>query len=102
MKRIIPLLLFCWGIAFEASGQVNYSEHIAPIIYKNCTSCHRAGEIGPFPLTNYEEVSTWGRMIEFVTEIKYMPPWKPDQSYSNFVGENALTDRRNSNDCRIG
>ena len=36
---------------------LNYSEDISPIIYNNCTLCHRSGEIGAFlPLTNYLEV----------------------------------------------
>ena len=47
-----------------AFTQVNFSEHIAPIIYENCTSCHRAGEVGPMPLTNYQEISSWAGMIQ--------------------------------------
>ena len=36
---------------------LNYSEDISPIIYNNCTTCHRSGEIASFlPLTNYGEV----------------------------------------------
>ncbi len=87
----ILLLLGIMGY-FHSDAQVTYSEHIAPIIYNNCTSCHRDGEIAPFSLTNYNEVATWGSMIQYVTEIKYMPPWKPDKSYSHFVGESGLTD----------
>jgi len=30
--------------------------------------------------------------IKYVTEIKYMPPWKPNKDYSHFVGERGLTD----------
>ncbi|MEO0468683.1 MAG: T9SS type A sorting domain-containing protein [Bacteroidota bacterium] len=92
MKRLITSLLFALLINQFVSAQVNYSEDIAPIIYNNCTSCHRAGEIGPFPLTNYNQVAAWGQMIKYVTEIKYMPPWKPDPAYSHFVGEKGLTD----------
>lgn len=75
-----------------SKAQVNFSEHIAPIIYENCTSCHRQGEVGPMSLTNYEEVSAWAPMIQYVTEIKYMPPFPPDVSYSHFLYEKALTD----------
>lgn len=92
MKKVITLLSFSFLIQLQVNAQVNYSEHIASIIYNNCTSCHRAGEIAPFPLTNYQEVSSWGEMIQYVTETKYMPPWKPDKSYSHFVGESGLTD----------
>ena len=65
-------------------AQVTYSEQIAPIIYKNCSTCHRTGEIGPFTLTNYDEVSNWAENIKFVTQSRYMPPWKPDTEYSTF------------------
>ena len=92
MKQLITLLVFGTLGAIQSLAQVNYSEHIAPIIYNNCTSCHREGEIAPFPLTNYQEVAAWSGTIQYVTEIKYMPPWKPDRSYSNFVGESGLTD----------
>ena len=93
MKKIIPLLLLVFMLGLETKAQeVTYSEHIASIIYDNCTSCHRPGEIAPFALTNYEEVSAWGATIQYVTEIKYMPPWKPDPDYSNFVGERRLSD----------
>ena len=73
-------------------AQETYAEDIAPIIYKNCSTCHRQGEIGPLSLTNYEEVANWGDMIKLVTESKYMPPWQPDPNVSSFIGETILTD----------
>ena len=92
MKRNTTFLFLTMFGCSILKGQVNFSEHIAPIIYDNCTSCHRQGEVGPMPFTNYEEVSSWGGMIQYVTEIKYMPPWKPNMEYSHFVGERGLTD----------
>lgn len=94
MKRIILLCLFLGSTvaAMVAQSTVNYSEDIAPIILENCTVCHREGEIGPMPLTSFEEVRNWGFMIKYVTEIKYMPPWPPDQEYSHFLGERGLSD----------
>lgn len=92
MKRIIIILLVSISTYTATTAQITYSEHIAPIIYENCASCHREGEIGPFPLTNYEEVSNWSGMVKYTTQIKYMPPWKPDLTYSKFVGEKGLTE----------
>jgi len=91
MKQLFSFLLLGLWASNHLPAQITFSEHIAPIIYNNCTSCHREGEIGPFPLTNYNEVASWGQMIEYVTQIGYMPPWKPDPSYSTFVGEKGLT-----------
>ena len=70
MKKIIPFLLFGIVGIFYADAQVNFSEHIAPIIYNNCTSCHRSGEVGPMHFTNYQEVVDWAGMIQYVTEIR--------------------------------
>ena len=88
MKNIFYLLLFP-VILFS---QVNYSEDISPIIYNNCTECHRVGGAGPMPFTSYEEVASLGVMIKYVTESGYMPPWHADPDYSNFLGERVLTD----------
>ncbi|MEM6378570.1 MAG: cytochrome c, partial [Bacteroidota bacterium] len=97
MKRLMIIsLLFVIGLSTSntATAQINFSEHIAPIIYDNCTSCHRQGEVGPMPLTSYEEVSSWAPMIEYVTAIKYMPPFPPDETYSHFLYEKSLTNEQ--------
>jgi hypothetical protein len=75
-----------------AFAQVTFTQHIAPIVFDHCVGCHRPGEIGPMPLTNYAEVSSQGNMVEYVTSIRYMPPWRPDPSYSTLRDENWLTD----------
>jgi hypothetical protein len=79
----------------EGQDAVTYTKDISPIIYKNCTVCHRAGEIGPFPLTNFEEVRDEAFTILSVTRKGYMPPWMPDREFSKFkfLGERGLTDQ---------
>ncbi len=71
--------------------QVTFSEHIAPIIYKNCTSCHRPGEAGPFSLITYKDAKSRSALMKFVTKTRFMPPWPADASYSHFIGEKVLT-----------
>jgi hypothetical protein len=70
---------------------VTFAEHIAPMVYQNCTSCHRPGEAGPFPLTNYAETKKRARLIAEVTGEKSMPPWHPDPGCGEFAGERRLT-----------
>jgi len=86
------LLLFSFGICYSGLSQITYSADIAEIIYKKCSTCHRSGEIGPMALTSYNEVSSWGETIKYVTSNKIMPPWQADPTYSHFLGENFLTD----------
>ena len=79
---------------------LNYSEDISPIIYNNCTTCHRSGEIGAFlPLTNYLEVYENRYWIAYAIEgdderhgEPIMPPWPPDREYSTFIGERYLNE----------
>ena len=70
---------------------VTFHQDVAPIIYQHCTECHRVGEIGPMPLTTFEEVMPYGEFIEYVTSTGYMPPWTPDEEYAHFVGERVLS-----------
>jgi len=70
---------------------VTFHADIAPVIYNECTQCHRVGEIGPMPFTTYEEVAAYGNFIEYVTQTGYMPPWTPDHNYSSLRGERFLT-----------
>lgn len=92
MKNLLLSIAFSSFSFSVFSQEVNFSQDIAPIIYNHCTTCHRPGEIGPFSLTNYEQVKAWAPMIQYVTSIKYMPPWKPDPSYQNYQRENYLTE----------
>lgn len=90
MKNILLLLCALFSFGFLNAQEITYSKDIAPIIYSNCTVCHRSGEVGPMALTSYDEVRNWGPMIQYVTEINYMPPWKPDKHYSRFLDERGL------------
>ena len=71
---------------------ISWSEHIAPIIYKNCTPCHRPGAAGTFDLLNYADAVKNANKIKFTTQIRYMPPWPADQNYTHFVDERVLSD----------
>lgn len=88
---MVLAFVFSTGCLF---GQVTFTKDIAPIIYNQCATCHRPGEIAPFSLTNYEEVRSYGETIKYVTEIKYMPPWKADPAYQHFLEENYLSNEQ--------
>ena len=96
-KKIIAALtlsLICLP-PLPAQDVVTYTKDISPIIYNNCTICHRPGEIGPFALTNFEEVRDEAYTILSVTRKGYMPPWMPDREFSKFkfLGERGLTNQ---------
>lgn len=99
IKRIIFsfhifILLFISSCRPNAKkkADITFSNDIAPIIYKNCTGCHRPGEAGPFPLLTYKDVSSRSKLIRFVTQSRFMPPWPADASYSHFINEKVLSE----------
>ena len=94
MKLFSTLAVVCVSALSSAAclaQSVTFHADIAPIIYNECTQCHRVGEIGPMPFTTYAEVAAYGNFIEYVIQTGYMPPWTPDHNYSSLRGERFLT-----------
>jgi hypothetical protein len=101
MRLGFPLLFIVFTFSFctdnkkeeiALSSVGTWSEHIAPVIFKNCSPCHRPGESGPFNLLTYEDAVKNANKIKFVTQSKFMPPWPADPSYVHFNGERVLSD----------
>jgi len=97
MKKYLSTLFLFFGLGTITFGQTTFAKEVAPIIYNKCTTCHRTGEIGPFPLTSYEEAANRSAIIREVVSTGYMPPWQPDPNYSHFLGEYYLTDEEKQN-----
>ena len=77
--------------AAGASAQPTFSSHVAPIIYENCTVCHREGGGAPYALVTYEDVSRRARMIVEVTQSQRMPPWLAVRGEVEFHNERGLS-----------
>src|SRR5262245_53904906 len=97
IQRLALILLIALPIGFAGSpagpqSGVTFSEHVAPIIFKNCASCHRPGEAAPFSLLSYEDVRKRGKLIASVTEKRYMPPWHAESEMGSFRDDRRLTD----------
>ncbi len=69
-----------------------WSRQIAPILYKNCTTCHHPGGAGPFSLLTYDDARRWSAQILTVTQSRYMPPWLPEPGYGDFADSRRLSD----------
>ncbi|MBI1320125.1 MAG: redoxin domain-containing protein [Candidatus Hydrogenedens sp.] len=74
--------------------EVNYTEHIAPILEKNCATCHRKGDVGPFAMNGYNKVKGWSSMIREVIMTDRMPPWSSDNEVQKFANDRSLTDEQ--------
>lgn len=76
---------------------ITYSNRIARILQSRCVECHRAGDIGPFALTTYDEVAGWSAMIAEVVRDKRMPPWHASSEFGHFRNDRQLSnDEKNA------
>ncbi|MFI5219402.1 MAG: T9SS type A sorting domain-containing protein [Bacteroidia bacterium] len=92
LKRVsFCILLFLFAGYLQVSAQTpDWSTVIAPIIYKNCSSCHHNGGIGPFPLMSYSHAVMASWNIKIKVTNKEMPPWPADPTYRHFAYEALL------------
>jgi Flp pilus assembly protein TadD len=105
-KWIVPLALTaCFVTVFvtrngvhAAEGRdvtkkvdVTWSGEIAPLVYRNCTTCHHPGGGGPFSLLTYQDARRWGTQMATVTQSRFMPPWLPEHGYGDFADERRLS-----------
>lgn len=74
--------------------QITFYQDVAPIVWKNCTSCHRKGESGPFELISYEQVKKHAAQMAKVTGSRFMPPWLPEKGFGDFADERRLSDEQ--------
>jgi len=75
----------------SARKKLTYSRDVATIIQKNCTGCHRPGEVSPFSLLTYDDAKKRAKQIALVVKSRFMPPWKAD-SHGEFADERRLTE----------
>ena len=82
--------------ALQESGPktaLTFDRDVAPIIFTNCTVCHRPGGSGPVSLLTYRDVQKHENQIVAVTRSRLMPPWLPEPGYGSFVDERRLSDQ---------
>jgi peroxiredoxin len=72
---------------------VSYYRDVLPILQKNCQSCHRPGEVGPFSLMNYKQAVNWASDITQYTHDRKMPPWKPTAG-PDYRNTRSLTEKQ--------
>ena len=86
----VLLVAVCFGCS-GGGGVPTFNRDIAPIVFQHCAPCHRPAGPAPFDLLSYADVSARAEQIAFVTESRYMPPWKPKRGYGRFAGERGLS-----------
>ena len=101
--RFILMALVCAALlsfshlhrpAHAAEAPVTWSRQIAPIVYRNCATCHHPGGGGPFSLLSYQDAYRRGPQMVQVTQSRFMPPWLPEPGYGDFADTRRLSDEQ--------
>jgi peroxiredoxin len=71
--------------------KISYAHDVAPILEKNCVSCHQKGSIGPFSMDNYAMVKGFAPMIREVIRTDRMPPYNADPHVGKFSDNKNLS-----------
>src|SRR5262244_789201 len=103
MNKARVAIIFCFAIASlfllpasqadttkPLSKQVTFTKDVAPIFFKNCAECHRAGEAAPFSVMSYKDVRPWAKSIREKVVNKEMPPWHADSHIGQFKNDRRL------------
>lgn len=100
---VTVLTITCWlfvaalgsaqqaGRAQQKPQTVTFARDVAPIVFRSCSSCHHAGEAGPFPLVTYGDVKSHARQIADATRKRLMPPWLPSADGPKFAEDAHLS-----------
>jgi hypothetical protein len=73
---------------------VTYYKDIAPLIARECASCHREGGAAGIPLETFDQTAELARTLAQITADRRMPPWPADASgdCNTFVDQRWLSD----------
>lgn len=91
MKRIFPLFVTLAACNLIFAQTPNWSEHVAPLMFENCTPCHHNGGFAPFSLVTYADASANAFGVYDAVGDGVMPPWPPDPDYRHLAFERVLS-----------
>ncbi len=82
------------SVADAEARVLTYYADVKPILDSKCVSCHQAGGVAPFVLTDPTTVVRLQRSIVASTQQKTMPPWLADNSCRDYQGDRSLTEEQ--------
>src|ERR1700758_1049393 len=68
-----------------------FAKDVAPLLQRNCQTCHRPGQAAPFSLLTYEQARPWAKAIKEAVVQRKMPPWFADPQYGHFANNPSLS-----------
>jgi hypothetical protein len=68
----------------------DYAQHVAPILERNCSTCHRSGTSAPFSFDDHDTVASNAAMIAEVVDQQRMPPWYASPGVGKFMNDRTM------------
>jgi hypothetical protein len=87
------ILIFATAANEANTKSVTFTRDVAPILFKSCAECHRAGEIAPMSLLTYQEVRPWAKSIRERVADRSMPPWFADPKHGHWANDARLSQK---------
>ena len=81
-------------VSAQRADGVTFNRDIAPILYADCVSCHRPGEVGPMSLITFADVRPWASAIKQKVVSRAMPPWGADRAHGTFANDPSIDDQK--------
>ena len=69
----------------------DFAKDVAPVLYRNCASCHRDGGLGPFSVLQADTVKAYADDIRDAVRTGYMPPWHAEGPHGTFTNDRRLS-----------
>ena len=88
---VMLLLVSGPTVTMTSENNVTFTKDVAPIFYKNCTGCHRPGEIAPMSLLTYNDARPWAKSIREKVANRDMPPWHADPKYGEWRNDRRIS-----------
>src|SRR6266545_1964758 len=92
---LIVMVALMWAPApaatQEAAPAITFYKDVLPVLQKNCQSCHRPGQIGPFSMLTFKDTRPWAKAMKVAVLSRVMPPWFSDPRYGHFNNDRSLT-----------
>jgi Copper type II ascorbate-dependent monooxygenase, C-terminal domain len=80
--------------AASATRELTYYRDLKPLLDEKCAGCHRPGDVAPFPLQTYAEVTRYLPQVRAAVTSRRMPPWQPDPCCTHYRGERSLSEQQ--------
>jgi hypothetical protein len=88
---VLALLVSGPTVTMTSQNNVTFTKDVAPIFYKNCTGCHRPGEIAPMSLLTYNDARPWAKSIREKVANREMPPWHADPKHGEWLNDRRIS-----------